>query len=131
MIICKCCNTVGLILLMCILRIMLQWHDMLMVCCCAVLPEIVDGCVLIHWKISVKSVFSRNKYYILDLKCRLHTFYNGICLCRFHELMEFDEGKRSCRRRLAGHNERRRKPQPDPMAMTPARLLPPFHHGTV
>ncbi|GLJ18084.1 hypothetical protein SUGI_0319200 [Cryptomeria japonica] len=47
---------------------------------------------------------------------------------RFHELMEFDEGKRSCRRRLAGHNERRRKPQPDPMAMTPARLLPPFHH---
>ncbi|XP_022777344.1 squamosa promoter-binding-like protein 3 [Durio zibethinus] len=28
---------------------------------------------------------------------------------RFHELSEFDEGKRSCRRRLAGHNERRRK----------------------
>ncbi|KAG9439197.1 hypothetical protein H6P81_019362 [Aristolochia fimbriata] len=28
---------------------------------------------------------------------------------RFHELMEFDEAKRSCRRRLAGHNERRRK----------------------
>ncbi|KAF8025830.1 hypothetical protein BT93_F2610 [Corymbia citriodora subsp. variegata] len=28
---------------------------------------------------------------------------------RFHELMEFDESKRSCRRRLAGHNERRRK----------------------
>ncbi|GER52479.1 squamosa promoter-binding protein [Striga asiatica] len=30
---------------------------------------------------------------------------------RFHLLPEFDEGKRSCRRRLAGHNERRRKPQ--------------------
>ena len=30
-------------------------------------------------------------------------------LCRFHELAEFDETKRSCRRRLAGHNERRRK----------------------
>ncbi|GMH08198.1 hypothetical protein Nepgr_010038 [Nepenthes gracilis] len=29
---------------------------------------------------------------------------------RFHQLLEFDEGKRSCRRRLAGHNERRRKP---------------------
>lgn len=29
--------------------------------------------------------------------------------CRFHELSEFDESKRSCRRRLAGHNERRRK----------------------
>ncbi|KAK4771181.1 hypothetical protein SAY87_031713 [Trapa incisa] len=28
---------------------------------------------------------------------------------RFHELSEFDESKRSCRRRLAGHNERRRK----------------------
>ncbi|KAL6145095.1 hypothetical protein ACLB2K_055783 [Fragaria x ananassa] len=28
---------------------------------------------------------------------------------RFHELSEFDDTKRSCRRRLAGHNERRRK----------------------
>ncbi|GMP72408.1 hypothetical protein CsSME_00030459 [Camellia sinensis var. sinensis] len=28
---------------------------------------------------------------------------------RFHELSEFDETKKSCRRRLAGHNERRRK----------------------
>ncbi|KAG0616088.1 hypothetical protein M758_5G089400 [Ceratodon purpureus] len=32
---------------------------------------------------------------------------------RFHVLSEFDEGKRSCRRRLAGHNERRRKPHPE------------------
>ncbi|XP_073311913.1 squamosa promoter-binding-like protein 8 [Primulina huaijiensis] len=32
---------------------------------------------------------------------------------RFHELVEFDESKRSCRRRLAGHNERRRKNPPD------------------
>ncbi|XP_062170115.1 squamosa promoter-binding-like protein 3 [Alnus glutinosa] len=31
---------------------------------------------------------------------------------RFHELSEFDEAKRSCRRRLAGHNERRRKAGP-------------------
>ena len=30
-------------------------------------------------------------------------------VCRFHPLQEFDEGKRSCRRRLAGHNKRRRK----------------------
>ncbi|KAL3501518.1 hypothetical protein ACH5RR_035967 [Cinchona calisaya] len=30
---------------------------------------------------------------------------------RFHLLKEFDDGKRSCRKRLAGHNERRRKPQ--------------------
>ncbi|KAK4767027.1 hypothetical protein SAY86_014778 [Trapa natans] len=31
---------------------------------------------------------------------------------RFHLLGEFDQIKRSCRRRLAGHNERRRKPPP-------------------
>ena len=36
--------------------------------------------------------------------------------CRFHLLNEFDEGKRSCRRRLAGHNKRRRKPQSDVVA---------------
>ncbi|KAH7331240.1 hypothetical protein KP509_20G021600 [Ceratopteris richardii] len=36
---------------------------------------------------------------------------------RFHSLSEFDEAKRSCRRRLAGHNERRRKPQPDPLTL--------------
>lgn len=30
---------------------------------------------------------------------------------RFHLLNEFDDGKRSCRRRLAAHNKRRRKPQ--------------------
>ncbi|XP_039139633.1 squamosa promoter-binding-like protein 3 [Dioscorea cayenensis subsp. rotundata] len=33
---------------------------------------------------------------------------------RFHELAEFDDTKRSCRRRLAGHNERRRKAQAHP-----------------
>lgn len=36
-----------------------------------------------------------------------------VCFCRFHPLSEFDEGKRSCRRRLAGHNRRRRKTQPE------------------
>ncbi|XP_031279779.1 squamosa promoter-binding-like protein 1 [Pistacia vera] len=35
---------------------------------------------------------------------------------RFHVLQEFDEGKRSCRRRLAGHNKRRRKTNPDPVS---------------
>ncbi|ERN11496.1 hypothetical protein AMTRI_Chr03g138150 [Amborella trichopoda] len=39
---------------------------------------------------------------------------------RFHPLQEFDEGKRSCRRRLAGHNRRRRKTQPDDVS---SRLL--------
>ncbi|XP_028125244.1 squamosa promoter-binding-like protein 13A [Camellia sinensis] len=32
---------------------------------------------------------------------------------RFHSLEEFDDGKRSCRKRLDGHNRRRRKPQPE------------------
>ncbi|KAK7304052.1 hypothetical protein RJT34_15060 [Clitoria ternatea] len=36
---------------------------------------------------------------------------------RFHALQEFDEGKRSCRRRLAGHNRRRRKTHPDATAV--------------
>ncbi|KAJ4851427.1 hypothetical protein Tsubulata_043959 [Turnera subulata] len=37
---------------------------------------------------------------------------------RFHSLEEFDEGKRSCRKRLDGHNRRRRKPPPDPLSRT-------------
>ncbi|CAN6464733.1 unnamed protein product [Victoria cruziana] len=32
---------------------------------------------------------------------------------KFHVLSEFDEVKRSCRKRLDGHNKRRRKSQPD------------------
>ncbi|KAF5474428.1 hypothetical protein F2P56_006328 [Juglans regia] len=32
---------------------------------------------------------------------------------RFHLLSEFDENKKSCRKRLAGHNERRRKSSTD------------------
>ncbi|GAU26770.1 hypothetical protein TSUD_317680 [Trifolium subterraneum] len=34
---------------------------------------------------------------------------------RFHSLDQFDERKRSCRKRLDGHNKRRRKPQPEPI----------------
>ncbi|WCJ38796.1 Squamosa promoter-binding-like protein 13B [Euphorbia peplus] len=48
---------------------------------------------------------------------------------RFHSLVEFDEGKRSCRKRLDGHNRRRRKPQPDSLAMNSARLFS-NHQGT-
>ncbi|KAG2332738.1 hypothetical protein Bca52824_003918 [Brassica carinata] len=42
---------------------------------------------------------------------RISGGYQRFCqqCSRFHELREFDEAKRSCRRRLAGHNERRRK----------------------
>ncbi|GAB4828602.1 hypothetical protein Ancab_018264 [Ancistrocladus abbreviatus] len=35
---------------------------------------------------------------------------------RFHSLEEFDEGKRSCRKRLEWHNLRRRKPQPESLS---------------
>eukprot|EP00252_Welwitschia_mirabilis_P025437 TRINITY_DN7929_c0_g1_i2.p1 TRINITY_DN7929_c0_g1~~TRINITY_DN7929_c0_g1_i2.p1 ORF type:complete len:195 (+),score=23.65 TRINITY_DN7929_c0_g1_i2:82-585(+) len=36
---------------------------------------------------------------------------------RFHVLGEFDEAKRSCRRRLQGHNERRRKTSCDTLVI--------------
>ncbi|CAL5087669.1 unnamed protein product [Urochloa decumbens] len=45
---------------------------------------------------------------------------------RFHELPEFDQGKRSCRRRLIGHNERRRKPPPGPLNSRYSRLAASF-----
>ncbi|KAI3871330.1 hypothetical protein MKW92_033033 [Papaver armeniacum] len=41
---------------------------------------------------------------------------------RFHPLLDFDDGKRSCRRRLAGHNRRRRKTQQEDVS---SRLLVP------
>lgn len=46
-------------------------------------------------------------------ECYTNIDFCELLLCRFHLLAEFDEGKRSCRKRLAGHNERRRKPQFD------------------
>nr|AUS89431.1 squamosa promoter binding protein [Sesuvium portulacastrum] len=42
---------------------------------------------------------------------------------RFHALGEFDEGKRSCRKRLEGHNRRRRKPQPEPLPVNQGNFL--------
>ncbi|PWA86710.1 Transcription factor, SBP-box [Artemisia annua] len=42
---------------------------------------------------------------------------------RFHSLAEFDEGKRSCRKRLDGHNRRRRKPQADSLSKTTTTFL--------
>eukprot|EP00897_Mesotaenium_endlicherianum_P005275 jgi/Mesen1/4776/ME000242S03947 len=60
------------------------------------------------------------EYYRRHRVCEMHAkatsaSYNGqqqrFCqqCSRFHVLEEFDEGKRSCRRRLLGHNKRRRK----------------------
>ncbi|WVZ77703.1 hypothetical protein U9M48_025541 [Paspalum notatum var. saurae] len=41
---------------------------------------------------------------------------------RFHALSEFDQKKRSCRRRLSDHNARRRKPQPEAFTFASTRL---------
>ncbi|CAK9161221.1 unnamed protein product [Ilex paraguariensis] len=52
-----------------------------------------------------------------DLKsCREYHQRHRQC-SRFHSLGEFDEVKRSCRKRLDGHNRRRRKPQPESVFM--------------
>ncbi|MBA0828597.1 hypothetical protein Goarm_013257, partial [Gossypium armourianum] len=51
-------------------------------------------------------------------------FVSGECnVIRFHSLVEFDEGKRSCRKRLDGHNRRRRKPQPNALTVNSGSLL--------
>lgn len=65
---------------------------------------------------SVKGYYKRHKV------CDVHTKTTKVIVdgieqrfcqqcSRFHLLAEFDDGKRSCRRRLAAHNKRRRKPQ--------------------
>ncbi|XP_008789607.2 squamosa promoter-binding-like protein 12 [Phoenix dactylifera] len=46
---------------------------------------------------------------------------------RFHDLSQFDQKKRSCRRRLSDHNARRRKPQPDTISFNSTRLSSPFY----
>ncbi|PPS06078.1 hypothetical protein GOBAR_AA14566 [Gossypium barbadense] len=48
---------------------------------------------------------------------------------RFHALSEFDEKKRSCRRRLSHHNARRRKPQTDAIHFSAARPSPAAYDG--
>ncbi|WJX72218.1 hypothetical protein P8452_56119 [Trifolium repens] len=83
----------------------------------------------IHSQIAYCQVYGCNKdlsgckdYHKRHKVCEIHSktskvIVNGIeqrfCqqCSRFHLLAEFDDGKRSCRKRLAGHNERRRKPQ--------------------
>ncbi|CAA0842810.1 Squamosa promoter-binding-like protein 9 [Striga hermonthica] len=68
-----------------------------------------------------KAYYSRHKV------CAVHSKSPTVIVAgleqRFHQLPEFDQGKRSCRRRLAGHNERRRKPPSGPL------MYP--HYGTL
>ncbi|PIN11498.1 hypothetical protein CDL12_15901 [Handroanthus impetiginosus] len=49
---------------------------------------------------------------------------------RFHSLSEFDEKKRSCRRRLSDHNARRRKPPQETIQFNSTRLSAPFYGGS-
>ncbi|EOA24300.1 hypothetical protein CARUB_v10017540mg [Capsella rubella] len=66
---------------------------------------------------NAKAYYSRHKVCCIHSKSSkvivsgLHQRFCQQC-SRFHHLSEFDLEKRSCRRRLACHNERRRKPQP-------------------
>ncbi|XP_039041051.1 squamosa promoter-binding-like protein 2 isoform X2 [Hibiscus syriacus] len=48
---------------------------------------------------------------------------------KLHALLEFDEKKRSCRRRLSDHNARRRKPQTEAFHFNAARLLSSSNDG--
>ncbi|KAG0467371.1 hypothetical protein HPP92_018951 [Vanilla planifolia] len=73
----------------------------------------VEGCDL--------DLTGAKSYYRRHKVCGMHSKHPKVIVAgleqrfcqqcsRFHLLAEFDQGKRSCRRRLAGHNERRRKP---------------------
>ncbi|GAV61668.1 SBP domain-containing protein [Cephalotus follicularis] len=72
----------------------------------------VEGCSL--------ALVNAKEYHRRHKVCEMHSkapkvvvlgFEQRFCqqCSRFHLVSEFDESKRSCRRRLSGHNERRRK----------------------
>ncbi|KNA06136.1 hypothetical protein SOVF_183860 [Spinacia oleracea] len=48
---------------------------------------------------------------------------------RFHGMSEFDQKKRSCRRRLSDHNARRRKPKPEVIQFNSMRLTSSLYEG--
>ncbi|KAF8408440.1 hypothetical protein HHK36_007593 [Tetracentron sinense] len=56
-------------------------------------------------------------------QCSSFTPYDHYSPRRFHMLAEFDDVKRSCRKRLDGHNRRRRKSQPESLSMNSGSLL--------
>ncbi|XP_023515631.1 squamosa promoter-binding-like protein 13A [Cucurbita pepo subsp. pepo] len=80
---------------------------------------LVDGCV--------SDLNNYRDYHRRHKVCELHSKTPQVTIggrkqrfcqqcSRFHSLEEFDEGKRSCRKRLDGHNRRRRKPQSDSLS---------------
>ncbi|KAL6952373.1 hypothetical protein U1Q18_017309 [Sarracenia purpurea var. burkii] len=87
---------------------------------------LVDGC---NWDLS-----QCREYHRRHKVCELHSKTPKVTIggreqrfcqqcSRFHSLIEFDEGKRSCRKRLDGHNRRRRKPQSDSSSRNTGRFL--------
>ncbi|XP_030473082.2 squamosa promoter-binding-like protein 13A [Syzygium oleosum] len=81
-----------------------------------------------------KDLSSSKDYHKRHKVCEVHSktaqvVVNGIeqrfCqqCSRFHLLAEFDDGKRSCRKRLSVHNERRRKPHVGVQSGSVGRLL--------
>ncbi|ERN09897.1 hypothetical protein AMTRI_Chr06g171830 [Amborella trichopoda] len=92
----------------------------------------VDGCNVDLS--SVKDYHRRHKVCEVHAKTpmvRVNGIEQRFCqqCSRFHRLEEFDEGKRSCRKRLDGHNRRRRKPQPESYYGSPSSLLSRFQGG--
>ncbi|KAM0006670.1 putative transcription factor SBP family [Helianthus debilis subsp. tardiflorus] len=72
----------------------------------------VEGCT--NDMINCKTYHRRHK--VCEVHSKAPIVFTGGCqqrFCqqcsRFHDVTEFDDAKRSCRMRLAGHNERRRK----------------------
>ncbi|KAJ0448517.1 putative transcription factor SBP family [Helianthus annuus] len=72
----------------------------------------VEGCT--SDMINCKTYHRRHK--VCEVHSKAPIVFTGGCqqrFCqqcsRFHDVTEFDDAKRSCRMRLAGHNERRRK----------------------
>ncbi|CAL9176328.1 unnamed protein product [Musa hybrid cultivar] len=84
----------------------------------------VDGCS--------KVLVDEKEYHKRHKVCELHSKAPRVvvlgveqrfcqqCSRSFHVISEFDDSKRSCRRRLAGHNERRRKNSSEPITRNPA-----------
>ncbi|CAK9147934.1 unnamed protein product [Ilex paraguariensis] len=84
-----------------------------------------------------KDLSSSKDYHKKHKVCEVHSktakvIVNGIeqrfCqqCSRFHLLAEFDDCRRSCRKRLAGHNARRRKPHGGIHSGRTARLFQPY-----
>ncbi|XP_051129113.1 squamosa promoter-binding protein 2-like [Andrographis paniculata] len=65
----------------------------------------LTGCKKYHQRHRVCEVHAKAPVVLVD---GLRQRFCQQC-SRFHEVLEFDQSKRSCRRRLAGHNERRRR----------------------